>query len=201
VRHVSSWVRVKDTALTGPWVAAAPTAIAPTAEELYSLFRTDIFAYVSARISQRQDAEDITAEVFVTAMESWASASHRYEPRLWLLGVARRKVADFLRRRKRHPEVLQCDLGAVTMPGAAASAETDMLRNENRRLTRAVLHTLKDDQREALLLKYIEGLTVSEISVVLRRSPAAVNSLLQRARAAFARQACSLSPEDGEDLE
>jgi DNA-directed RNA polymerase specialized sigma24 family protein len=44
------------------------------------------------------------------------------------------------------------------------------------------MRSLKTEQCEALRLQYWEGLSVNEIAVVMKRSPAAVNSLLQRAR-------------------
>jgi RNA polymerase sigma factor (sigma-70 family) len=43
--------------------------------------------------------------------------------------------------------------------------------------------SLKEEQREALLLHYIEEMKIAEISVIMGRSEGAVNSLLQRARA------------------
>ena len=63
-----------------------------------------------------------------------------------------------------------------------------MARKERARLLREMLAALPEDQREALLLHYVEGLPQAEMAVVLGRSPAAVNSLLQRARAAVYRQ-------------
>jgi len=60
---------------------------------------------------------------------------------------------------------------------------------------------LHPDQREALLLKYVEGLSAAEVAVTMNRSPSAVNSLLQRARATlFQRgQAYFLNAEVGDD--
>lgn len=59
-----------------------------------------------------------------------------------------------------------------------------------------VLSLLGDDQREALTLKYIVGLTSEEVGRALGRNPSAIDSLLQRARAAFAKEWNALSSEE-----
>jgi RNA polymerase sigma factor (sigma-70 family) len=54
-----------------------------------------------------------------------------------------------------------------------------------------ILSRLSPDHREVLALKYFHELTLEEIASLTGRSPAAINSLLQRAREAFAQQAPS----------
>ena len=61
-------------------------------------------------------------------------------------------------------------------------------RSERRQELRRLVAGLPEPQREALLLQYVESLTIAQIATVLHRSPAAVNSLLQRARAALYRE-------------
>jgi DNA-directed RNA polymerase specialized sigma24 family protein len=51
---------------------------------------------------------------------------------------------------------------------------------------------LKEEQREALLLQYVDDLSIAEIAVVMGRSPAAINSLLQRGRASLLRRGKSV---------
>lgn len=138
-------------------------------------YLADVFAYCSRRLLRREDAEDATAETFQAAL----THLHRLktqDPRLWLFGIARRKVADALRRNRRRRETPLPD----DLPAAQASGmEGDEAQGEIRRLVMG----LPGDQREALLLQYLEELDHKQIAVVMGRSPAAVNSLLQRARA------------------
>ncbi len=158
---------------------------------LHERYLDAVFAYVSRRVSSRVEAEDITSEVFGAAFSGLAG--FRGESHLaWLLGIARRKIADHLRRRARRRESLTSELGndadAVNaflekrdsgLPTPAQLVE----RQEAHRHVRALLDKLPADQREALLLQYVEKLSIAEIGVVMGRSPHAVNSLLQRARA------------------
>lgn len=59
---------------------------------------------------------------------------------------------------------------------------TDHLR---RFAVNSILDKLPDDQSQALVLKYVNGLSTDEVGSVLKRSPEAANSLLQRARQSF----------------
>ncbi len=184
--------------LTGkmPLVAAkenttAPRAAPVTAALLYERHLDAVFAYVSRRMASRAEAEDVTAEVFGAAFSGLAGfrgGSHL----AWLLGIARRKIADHLRRRAKRRESLTSELGsdadAITtiIERASVGPSTPLQlveRHEAHRHVRALLDKLPADQREALLLQYVEELSIAEIGVVMGRSPHAVNSLLQRARA------------------
>ena len=69
--------------------------------------------------------------------------------------------------------------------GEAGEPEAAFERGEARRVLHGLMAELKEEQREVLVLKYGERLSLAEIAVVMGRSPAAVNSLLQRARAAL----------------
>lgn len=167
------------------------------AAALHAQYLDDVFRYVSRRVPQREEAEDITAETFAAAFEALPKFRGGCEPRLWLLGIARRKIADAGRRRKRRPETLASEVSqqsaqADVMTSELAAARDEpgaaLNRAETNRRVRELMAQLKEEQREALLLKYVEGLSINEIAVVMGRSPAAANSLLQRARATVFRQ-------------
>jgi RNA polymerase sigma-70 factor (ECF subfamily) len=168
---------------------AARTHPGLTASALHTQYLADVYRYVSRRLAHREDAVDVTAECFAAAFLALPRFRGECEPRLWLLGIARRKVAAALRRSASRREVMASDtevLGETAsdrfLPVAAAASE------EAQDQLRRIILALNPPQREALLLHYVEGLTHQEIAVVLKRSPQAVNSLLQRARASVLRQ-------------
>lgn len=153
-----------------------------------------VFAYAQRRLPTRDDAEDATAETFAAAFQAIRRCP--VDPsaqRPWLLGIARRKVADLLRKRYRQREtVFLADL-----PDRAPSPESRALRQEDANTLRRAVLSLTPDQREALLLKYTDGLSLAEVGAVLGKSEAAVSSLLQRARAAVVeRTAYHFLPEE-----
>lgn len=147
-----------------------------TAERLRERYLDDVFAYISRRLPTREDAEDATAETFQVAL-SELKRVRGADPKLWLFGIARRKVADSLRKRSRRREQALTD--HPTNPTAHNLTE----QQEAAMAIRRIVFALPEDQREALLLHHLEGLAIKEIAVVMGRSQAAVNSLLQRARA------------------
>jgi len=187
------------TALTGEQDACAPVSTIPDANlaTLHAQYLGAVFCYVTRHVPRPQEAEDITAEVFAAAVQQWPRYRGACRPYAWLLGIARRKVADSLRRQTRHRETLATEMAGsgqdTTFPldallSPAEGPEVTAQREEARQAVRAAMARLKEVQREALLLQYVEELPVAEIAVVMRKSPAAVNSLLQRARRAFQRQ-------------
>ncbi len=127
-----------------------------------------LLAYLSRRSSSAEAAEDLAAEALAVACRKW-SAVRPENPRLWLLAIARRLAADDWRRRRR--QALR-----EARAESSASPEDDSLA-----LRLAVL-ALPDAQREALLLTAVEGHSAEQAGRIMRRSPAAVNSLIQRAR-------------------
>jgi RNA polymerase sigma-70 factor (ECF subfamily) len=167
----------------------------PTAATLYELYLGDVFRYVLRRVGQREEAEDITAEVFAAAIQALPRFRGQSPPRLWLLGIARRQIAIALRRRAVRRETLACEveedapgLDALLERVAVEGPEVALARAEACAVLRELLGHLKADQREALMLQYGEELSIAEIALVMGRSPGSVNSLLHRARAALYRR-------------
>jgi RNA polymerase sigma-70 factor, ECF subfamily len=170
-----------------------------TAAALYERFLEDVYRYVLRHVSGVDEAEDITAEVFAAAAAGLARFRGQCLPSVWLLSIARRKIVDFRRRRTARPELLASQLAEAEVEAqweqarraagetALEGPEALLMRAEARRVVRELLAQLNGDQREAVLLQYVEGLSVGEIATVMGRSPGAVTSLLHRARATLYR--------------
>lgn len=162
----------------------------PEATALQALYLDDVFRYVAQRVEGREEAEDITAETFAAAFAALPRFRRECPVRLWLLSIARRQIVNALRRRKSRPQLSppSSDAGrndedallAVAAAGDTPGAALE--RAEARDAIRKLVGALKEEQREALLLKYVGELSTNEIAVVMKRSPQAVNSLLQRGR-------------------
>jgi len=143
------------------------------------LLLNEVHRFVAAFVRPTADAEDATAEAFRAALQRLRFPIPRHEARAWLLSVARRRIADH-RRRRRH---LPLDAGLATSDEPTLGPAV-----------RAVLAQLPEEQAAALVLKYALGMSAEETAQALRKSVPATNSLLQRARAAFAVQGASLDP-------
>lgn len=172
----------------------AEAAVCPTPEELAARYGEAVYAYAYRRVGSAEAAEDIAAETFAAAFQkipalpqgsdALINPNPEHDPaRAWLFGIARRKVADYLRGQERRREVA-LDAVAEIHSDAGSGPEAKVLQGEAADKVWEVLNSLAPDYREALLLKYAEQCPVSEVAAILGRSVAATDSLLQRARAA-----------------
>lgn len=146
--------------------------LSPT--ELQRLYLDDVWRYVSSRLNRTEDAEDVTMEVMSAAFKRMQSGVAVEDYRSWLLTIAKNKVTDSLRRRYRRKE----------SPLTLADGESAKIEME-RFAVNAILDKMTEEHSQALVLKYVNGLTTDEVALVLKKSPDATNSLLQRARQNF----------------
>ena len=149
---------------------------------LYELHATAIFAYLRRQTSSREDAEDILVEVFVAAVE-WSAFEKLGEKEqvAWLWRVAHNKAVDAYRRsRVRQGMDLELVADVIYDDDARAPEQVALLREEYAHL-HAHLEKLSPSQREALRLRFANGLRCSEIAVVLGKRDGTVRVLLSRA--------------------
>jgi len=131
------------------------------------------------------DAEDLCSDILMTA----ARSVKRYDTRrgtldLWLLGLARHRLARFCRRRRRELHVIpeaSTSAASPEIPLASQPADTALTRD----VVNRALASLPQRQAAVLIAKYVSGHTVDELARSMDSSPKAVESLLSRARAAF----------------
>ena len=166
-----------------------------SADALQRRYLRPVLTYVAGRISENAaDAEDLAAEVFaaafaslhhcpvVTATSPDAASTSEHDPvRAWLFGIARRKVADYYRLRARRPQTQTVVSEAHTAP-AHQEPEPVLLEGEAHQTLYALLSGLPEIQREAVHLRYIDGLSVEDTAHVLNKTPNATAQLLHRAR-------------------
>ena len=132
------------------------------------------------RTGNHDDAEDLTARVFMRALKHIGGYDDRGVPfTAWLYRIAHNVVANFHRDAGRHPMVSLDDVD----PREAghhddADAQIDA-KSERRRLTRA-LQRLPQERQQLLALKFSQQLQNAEIGVIMRRSEGAVKSLYHR---------------------
>lgn len=149
-------------------------ALAALCELLYE----DIYTYFYYRVGDSDDAQDLTNDVFLRMVESIRS----FEPargtfRTWLFGIAHHRLVDYRRRQT----VRDHDPLTETLPnpgdGPAVQVETWLTQE---RLQQA-LDVLTEDQRQVIVLKFIEGLRNTEVAQILGKTEGAINALQYRA--------------------
>lgn len=146
--------------------------------ELYQRHVQRVYRYVLVRVGGNvQDAQDLTSQTFLAAMEGLKSYRSTQPFVAWLLGIARHKVADQFRRQK--PQV---DLEtAVSLTDTNTDDPDEQLDQQLdiARVTRK-LQTIAPDRAEVITLRLMAGLEVSDIARLLGKNEAAVRMLLFR---------------------
>lgn len=167
------------------WLAALKRREPWAWERLQSRCLDRVFAYLLLHCPRREDAEDLTAEVFASAVASIEQFRGDARIETWLISIARRKLVDAARKRSRRPEVLHADLGEPPPePASGFSAAPDqcLAERERQEAVRQAVLRLPEPQREALWLRCVHQLSLAETARVLRRSENAIKGLLRRAK-------------------
>ena len=148
---------------------------------LYDRFAASIFGYVRLFTPSWEDAEDVTLEVFIAALEKGNLTSLSEQQQLaWLRRVARNKLVDRYRRSARLPVVPVEQVVETACIEEGFTPEQVVLRREElERLYKAV-STLSLTQQQVLQLRLGEDLRFAEIAVLLDKREEAVRKLWSR---------------------
>lgn len=150
--------------------------------EMYDLYVTSIYRFIFLKVSSRQDAEDLTSEVF---LKIWQYVTGGDTPinnfRALMYRMARNAVIDFYRRRAKQDLATEDAALEQVVDERQQSFFQEIDTTFDVVLLERVLRRMKDEYREVLMLRYIEDLAIREIATILEKSNGAVRVLLSRA--------------------
>jgi RNA polymerase sigma-70 factor (ECF subfamily) len=140
--------------------------------ELYKRNFHAVYAYVSRRAASREEAEDVTAEVFHQALANLKRFEWRGAPfAAWLMRIASNAMADRWR--------LQAREGGD--PPAEELSDDRMGNVEQRAALFQMVDRLPDDQRRVIVARFVEQKSIREIAQDLKRTEGAIKQLQFRA--------------------
>ncbi len=164
----------------GSGQGAADGAVAASALlDGYERSLPQVYGYLVARCGSAAVAEDLTSETFLGAVAAVQAGKAPMPTTAWLVGIARHKLVDHWRRQEREQRKLRAVADLHDDVDDPWDARLDVTR------AREVLATLGPHHRSALVLRYLDGLTVPEVAQHLDRTVHATEALLVRARRAF----------------
>jgi RNA polymerase sigma-70 factor (ECF subfamily) len=151
--------------------------------DLYDLYVRRVYAFCLSKTGNRDEAEDVTAATFERAL----NAIGRYEDRgaplsSWLFRIAANIIVDRGRQGGR-----VTNLGDDPVPedridrAPEEDPQVQVEQWERAAALRERINALPDDQREAIRLRYMEGLSVAEVVERVGRNENATKQLLHRA--------------------
>jgi RNA polymerase sigma-70 factor, ECF subfamily len=155
---------------------------------LYSAYAPALFRFFLAAVGDRPTAEDLTGDVFKSAIEDLPRFRGPVEALGgWLFGIARHDLSDYRRHQVHHlVQPLDDLLEEATLAGAMDPEELALDRVEGHRVL-AALRQLTPDQREVLLLRLAADLTAPQVAGILNKSTEAVKALQHRGLASLVR--------------
>ena len=144
--------------------------------EIYQRYVTRVYRYHIAHTGNVKDAEDLTSQTFMAALEGIRSFRGTGAFAAWIMGIASKKRLMYFRG-SRHDVPLDSVLHSPSRDLPTDKAVTQRLQLES--VSRA-LRQISLDRAEAITLSYFAGLTNSEASRVMNKSEAAVKMLISR---------------------
>lgn len=144
-----------------------------------------VFSIVYRIVGNVADAQDLTQETFIKALQRKDQIKDAQKGAQWLGRVASNTAIDFLRRRGR---VTFTEIDALVEPlpdPVNRRADVAMLRSEESEHLDRCLGALSVRERTALVLRDVEDMPASEVAKVLGCSPATVRSHIANARIKF----------------
>jgi RNA polymerase sigma factor (sigma-70 family) len=143
---------------------------------LYERTFPRVYAYVASMVRDRAASEDVTSQAFERAFRKQRTyRAARGSREAWIFGIARNAALDELRRRGRRA-ALEGDPEDLASPAPGDLAELSLRRET----VRAALATLDDRERELVALKFMGGLSHTEIARVVGLSESNVGTKLHR---------------------
>jgi RNA polymerase sigma-70 factor (ECF subfamily) len=151
---------------------------------LYDRYVQRVYRYCFYRTNHAPDAQDLTAQIFLAALE--ALPRYRREGHFagWLFSIARKKVADF-HRRALHTQV---SLDEAILPPIYTDLAVDVEKSQRRERLLKRIQALAEEERDLIHLRYVAELSFAEIAGALRKNEEAVKKTLYRLIARLKRE-------------
>jgi RNA polymerase sigma-70 factor, ECF subfamily len=151
-------------------------------EEIYRAYADYVFNLALRMMRRREDAEEVTQEVFLMVHRSLKNFRGQSSLKTWIYRIAVNTTLNHLKRTKAvRTQTVEYDEEAHAYPGKDEAVSRDT-KEYNERVIDALLAELTPDQRACILLRNMDGLTYEEIAQALKIDINAVRSRIKRAR-------------------
>ncbi|MDO8669420.1 MAG: RNA polymerase sigma factor [Candidatus Buchananbacteria bacterium] len=151
--------------------------------KFYDLYVTRIYRFVFFKINSVSDAQDITSEVFLKLWQYVKAGKDIRNLNALTYMIARNMVIDFYRRNNKLDDPISDE--HFNIPDEQKDILRQQIMDSELNDVLKGIENLKDEYKEAIILKYLDELSISEIAKILNKSNGAVRVLLYRATKAL----------------
>ena len=159
-----------------------------TYARLYLESFDSVYAFVVSHCAgNRRMAEEIVQDAFTAAWVSFDRFRGESSFQTWVCSIARNKLNESYRKAIRREAFEFFADDALEQLAVDVPLEAEVLAHETQNDVQRALQSLREPYRYVLILRYLDGYSIAEIARAMRRTPKAIDGLLQRAKAAFER--------------
>ena len=153
--------------------------------QFYKTYSPKILAYLSKKLPRREDAQEITNDVFLEAIDSLSFLEREQNVSAWLYRIAHNKMVDFYRKKKIKSILLSQVPFLQIVASEINQPEFQFEKNRIRDKIEKTFYQLSEKYQKILRLHYEEKIPVKELTKIFSLSFKATESLLYRARRQF----------------
>lgn len=153
--------------------------------EFYKIYSPKILSYLQKRLPTNEDAQEVTNDVFLAAIDSLPLLERNENLQAWLYKIAHNKTVDYYRKRKIKSILLSQVPYLEIVAAEINQPEFQFEKNKIRDKMESAFRSLPEVYRKILKLHYEEKISVKELAVIFNLSFKATESLLFRARQGF----------------
>ncbi len=174
--RVSQWTTESERRLLEQAKAYDVNALA----EIYDHYEAKIYSYIYHRVGSQPVAQDLTSQVFLRVLEAiqyqraWDSSFSG-----WLYRIAHNLVIDHYRRRGRDTQVPIDDL--PMLPSHSEGPEHAAERALTAASLRNAINRLTEEQAQVVTLRFLEGLSITEVAELMGKTEGAIKAMQYRA--------------------
>lgn len=148
-------------------------------EQVYDLYVKKIYRFIYYKLNSKEEAEDLTSEVFCRTWHYIAQGNKIKNLKPFLYKIAYNLVIDFYAQKQKAPLELKEELKETIVDKFSLSDQIE--QSFELRHVKKAMKKLPAIYQEILILRYLDDLTISEISQVLKKSKNSVYVLIHRA--------------------
>jgi len=147
--------------------------------EIISAYKNAVFSLCYRMVYQRQEAEDLSQEVFLKAYQNLDKYNQKMKFSTWILSIGRNTCIDYLRKKRGESVPLEEGIKAGEPP---ISAEDAYLYKEQKREIEQAIQSLPEEYRMLIILYHQQGQSYKEIAEILHMPMSLVKNRLHRGR-------------------
>ena len=168
-------------------------------QNIYTEYSGKVYALCYKYVKNSADAEDMTQETFIKAINNLDKLNNVNKFESWLLSIAKNCCKEFLRKKK--PVVLKNEnakeyFSQIIDKDDSFNPEQKIIDNENSEIIQEILKTLPKEQQEAVILYYFEEKSIKEISQQTECTEHCIRGRIKLGRKRILKQMKSLARKD-----